>query len=266
MKRFYSKEKIIISALEGRLGKNTAEKYRVYYFDELSSTMDVASKLAPEELGWITVVIADIQSGGKGRLSRKWFSTIDDLTVSVILREYLSGIPYSLIVSYSVYRALRDYSADIYLKWVNDIYWSNGKKLGGILLEDKGDRLIIGVGINLNNQVFPEDLKGKATSYYIEKNRRIDKLAFLVDFLSVLNSDLNQLRESGPEKLLEGWENASIMPGRTVRVVTAERTYEGFCTGINKKTGFLLLRSGDEEYEIFDAERVIIRPLPPSPQ
>ncbi len=116
-----------------------------------------------EPLKPYTVIYAKEQTSGRGRLGRTWESKENDsLCMSLILPyTYKSGI--TLLSALGVWRALYDICPDIKIKWPNDIIADN-KKLCGILTEGTEHGTVVGIGINLNSNEFPEEIAHKATS------------------------------------------------------------------------------------------------------
>lgn len=153
--------------------------YKIIKFETLPSTNKYLKEnyLKYDEF---TVITTDNQTNGKGRMTRIWNSTKDDLTFSILLKpninsSYISQIP--LIIGASLCEIINKYIKSE-IKWPNDIMVNN-KKIAGILVEgitsNKVDAIVVGVGINVNSVNFPDDLIIKATSLKKELNKTIDK-------------------------------------------------------------------------------------------
>lgn len=167
------------------LGKN------IYFFDEITSTNEYAKTIANNvEEG--TIVVAKKQTKGKGRLDRKWISSKNEgIYFSLILKpeiEVFKIMQITLIAGISLCETIKQMAnIDAKIKWPNDILINN-KKVCGILTElnaqiDNIFYIILGIGINVNNEKFDQDLKQKATSLYLETNKNIEKQKILACFL-----------------------------------------------------------------------------------
>lgn len=143
---------------------------KIFHFQELESTMDKAKFLAKNNVSHLSVVIAENQTTGRGRLNRKWFSSKGGLWFTLILKpntppplSYIYNFAASLSLSKSLKRL---FDVNVSVKWPNDLLL-NGKKLVGLLseMETRGDMvefINIGIGINVNNQ--PQKYEPKAIS------------------------------------------------------------------------------------------------------
>lgn len=165
---------------------------KIIHFDEIDSTNSYL-KREYSNLENFTVATASHQTNGKGRLGRKWDDDSNSLLFSILLKDNLDKVnseSLSLIVGVAISLVLKDYGFSPKIKWPNDVLL-NDKKCLGILLEaiyqKKMEALVIGVGINVNNEVFPDELKNKATSLYLQKNIKFDKDKLLKDFLEKFN-------------------------------------------------------------------------------
>ena len=172
----------------------------IIYFENIDSTNSVA-KTKPYENG--TLIIADTQSNGKGRMGREWISEKNSgiymtyVLIPEIPAERINIL--TLVAGLSVCEALNKmYPVSFKIKWPNDIV-AEGKKVCGILTEgvisQTESKAIVGIGINVNNRCFPDDLKQKATSLYLlteqisEREKIIHKISDIfeknyLDFLS----------------------------------------------------------------------------------
>lgn len=148
---------------ESELSKDLNTKFigrRIYYFDTVSSTMEVAMQLGLKMAPSGTLVVAESQTKGKGRLGRNWFSPkYKGIYASLIIRPRLlpSQAPIlTLLCAVSICEAIKEVvSVDVSIKWPNDLLLGN-KKIGGILTElnaemDEINFLVIGIGLNVNN-------------------------------------------------------------------------------------------------------------------
>ncbi|AAL81800.1 biotin--[acetyl-CoA-carboxylase] ligase [Pyrococcus furiosus DSM 3638] len=165
-----------------------------YYLKKTTSTMEVAKKLAEKGEKSFTVIIAEEQTQGRGKLKKKWESKPGGLYFSIILRPKIKLVDVknlAPILSSAILNTLKKLGIEGNANDKGEIF-VNGKKIGGILIEAKGELdiveyVIIGVGINVNNDVtYP-----LATSLKKELGREVDLLKFSKDLLSNM---LNALR------------------------------------------------------------------------
>lgn len=153
--------------------------YNIIKFDTLPST-NLYLKQNYQNYNEFTIITTDNQTNGKGRMTRIWNSSKDDLTFSILLTPTFdsSKLPLiSLIIGAALCNVINRYIS-CSIKWPNDII-INDKKVAGILVEgvfsDKTEAVIVGIGINVNQVFFSDDLIIKATSLRLETNNIIDK-------------------------------------------------------------------------------------------
>ena len=140
-----------------------------------STNSYLKEKIRAGEIITDTAVLALSQNSGKGRLLRKWYSEKGkSLTLSIALKGPLSPAS-TLICALAVHDALSSISGDknLQIKWPNDLVHKN-KKLCGILTERVSDFTVFGIGINVNNDAFPEEIAHKATSLFMLTERFFD--------------------------------------------------------------------------------------------
>lgn len=163
-------------------------KYKVINFDVITSTNQYI-KEQYKNLEPFTIINANKQTNGRGRVDRKWESIEGkNLTFSIYLKPKIlpEKLPLlSLVIGASIYNVLSKY-INCLIKWPNDII-VNDKKIAGILVEsiysNKLEALVAGIGININQVQFSNDLKNKATSLFIETNTEYNKNIILDEFI-----------------------------------------------------------------------------------
>lgn len=234
-----------VSANEIRLGlKTSLIGQQIHYKESVDSTQKVAHRLGMENALEGTVVIADEQIGGKGRMDRRWHSPKHiGIWMSVILRPQipLSMAPQlTLLTAVAVAQAIVENTGlEPQIKWPNDLL-VNGKKVTGILTElqaeaDRINSVIIGIGINVNQAVtdFPEGLRAVATSLSIEKGELINRASLIQTIFLKLEKLYLLYLETGfhPIKLL--WESYAISIGKTITARTLTGNITGKALGIN---------------------------------
>lgn len=124
------------------------EGIQVYFYENVTSTMDVAEKFALE--GNRAIVLASEQTGGRGRYGKRWLSLPGGLYFSLVVTEN-EGFPFSELISFTIVRTLEHFHVCCNIKLPNDII-INRKKISGILITRKGTVYIAGIGINVNNE------------------------------------------------------------------------------------------------------------------
>ncbi len=222
---------------------------RVLYYPSLTSTMDIARKEAQKGAGEGTVVIADEQTGGRGRLKRVWLTPKRNIALSVILYPALSCLP-SLIMlaSLAVVHGIESATGlKSQVKWPNDVL-INGKKVCGILIESdvQGSTVnytIIGIGINVSLRLadFPE-IQPIATSLSSELGREVSRLSIIRHLLVEMERLYLTLSSGG--SIYEEWRDSLVTLGKKVRVAAGETIYEGVAESV-ARDGSLLLRGFD---------------------
>lgn len=248
-----------VTANEIRLGLKTQFiGQQIHHKETVDSTQKIAHRLGLENAPEGTVVIADEQTGGRGRMEREWYSPKNTgVWMSIILRPEipLPKTPQlTLLTAVAIVQAIEDCTelqADI--KWPNDILL-NGKKVTGILTElqaesDRVHAVIIGIGMNINQKEsdFPPELESIATSLSIEKLEFVNRADVIRAVFHRLEKLYMLYLEKGfaPIKLL--WESYAISVGRKVTARTLSTTLHGVALGI---TDDGVLKIEDEDGQI----------------
>lgn len=226
----------------------------VHHFSSLPSTNQTAIEMARAEAPEGTVVVAEEQTAGRGRRDRRWFSPKGEgLYHSIILRPTIPcdqapilGFLAAVVLS----DTLRlDYGVDCDLKWPNDIL-IRAKKCAGILLEmepgdDSVDYVVVGIGVNLNQRAFPDDVGSRATSLFLETGCETDPLRFRQRLFEHLAGSYESFQRSGPRDVISRWtERSSYARGKTVRIDLGDHELTGVTSGL-RDDGALLLQTGD---------------------
>jgi len=228
----------------------------LHFFPTLDSTNTYAARLAREGAPEGTSVIADAQSGGKGRLGRTWVSPAGvNLYLSVILRPpVLATIApqLSLLAAVAVVDAIAEVcQLSPTIKWPNDIL-IDGKKVCGILAEmqTEGDVLravILGIGVNINAtaSAFPEELREKASSLLLTGGRTVDRSVFTDSLLTHLEKFYVLWLEEGFSALRSTWEKyAAYLIGKRIVVAAPEGTIAGHVLGMDADGALLVQGEG----------------------
>jgi len=220
---------------------------KIRYFEEIPSTMDIARELARTGSPHFTVVIADRQTKGRGRLKRSWISDQGGLYFTVVLRPRLSpqqSYKINFLASLVLAELLRQkYSINAGVKWPNDVL-VDGKKISGMLSEmetrDDGiDYVNLGIGINVNND--PTDVEKTATSIHKLVKEHISRKELLSDFLNKLESRLDTVAF---DDVISEWKKYTVTLNQKVRILTQNETSEGVALDVDQN-GALLLAQAD---------------------
>ena len=221
---------------------------KIHYFDYLSSTMDTAMQLGMEGAATGTLVLAEAQVKGRGRLGRSWSSPKHKgIYLSLILRPKIlpAACPIlTLMSAVSICEAVKHtLDLDVQIKWPNDLLMHN-KKVAGILTEmnaevDKVNFVVIGIGLNVNNE--KKSLIPQATSLREEQGAEISRVVLLQEILRRLESNYFLLENKGPEEIINKWRSFTLTLGTRVKVDFQNKHIEGQATDIDVD-GALLIR------------------------
>src|SRR3989338_9237530 len=208
--------------------------YKTYHFKSLTSTQDKAKEFSKKGLSNI-VVIADVQTKGRGRFKRKWHSSKGGLWMSILLKpKSAENMQYlTFIAAISVAKVIKKMTGiDAKIKWPNDVHYK-GKKLCGILTEGifgKESYAVVGIGLNVNQDKFPTDIQNTAASLKIikKKNINITKLAkYIIDeFFKAYN-------KNNTKNILKTWKKYCDTMGKEVSAITRNKTIKGKAIGVD---------------------------------
>jgi len=227
----------------------------VYILEKVASTQTVAHQLVSEGAGEGTLVIAEQQTAGRGRMGRTWYSPAGKgIWMSLVLfpqipLHFTSQL--TLLVAVAVCRAIRMFTGvQAGIKWPNDLLVRN-KKVCGILLESSAEdqrlRYVvagIGISVNLKSGDFPDPLRHTATSLMMESGGAIERHALICEILLQLEQLYELYHEQGfaPIRLL--WESLNVSLGRPIQIRTPAGTVHGTAEAVDEY-GALVLRLPD---------------------
>jgi len=244
--------------------------HQVYFFSEIDSTNDEAFNLAAAGSPEGTVVIADSQTKGKGRLQRAWHSPAgSNIYTSVILRPNLKpdrAPQISILAGIAVAEIMNNFCPGmVNLKWPNDVLLK-GKKLCGILAQvktsvNKLDFVVLGIGININinyNQ-FPQDIKNTATSLAIETGRNISRQELIISLYENLAKWYKKLIADDFSAVKEKWLSMAPMIGKRVQIMSGNEMISGKAIGIDEQGSLVLLTAGDKKIKISAGDATILK-------
>lgn len=232
--------RISSTLLTERFGKT------IHYLEECTTTQEIAQQLARDGAADGTIVIAESQTEGKGRMMRPWESTKGKgIWMTVIVRPNVlphQAPQFTLIAAVAIVNAMKSLykNFDPVIKWPNDILINN-QKCTGILTEmlaeiDRVDALLIGIGINVNQQLndFPIELHDIATSISIEEKELVDRGKLVASILHYLEQYTDEYVEHGFSEIKRLWEQSSGTIGKRIRATTLREVIEGVAVGITE--------------------------------
>jgi len=255
-----------ISGNEIQLGLETDVLGRSVHFEEtVTSTQAIAHRLAYEGAVEGTIVVAEEQTTGRGRLDRAWYSPKHTgIWMSMILRPKIppSKAPQlTLLAAVGVVQAIQEVTGlEPDIKWPNDIL-INQKKLVGILTElqaetDRINSVIIGIGINVNQELsnFPENLHSIASSLAIEKGEKVDRAKLIQVILLKIEKLYNEYLQHGFKVIKILWESYATSIGKHIIARTLSGSIEGKAIGINSEGVLLLEDASGTVHQIYSAD------------
>lgn len=224
------------------------------YFRSLASTNDVAKHLASSGMKEGTIVLAENQSRGRGRLGRKWFSPGGGLWFSVILRPRIEpkhALKLTLLGSVAVVKTMKMlYGIGVEIKWPNDVL-INGRKVCGILTESsiKGKNLdfaVLGFGVNANFDLesFPRHLRDSATTLKAQLGKEVLREILLCKLLENVEICCDLLKSGRFNAILGDWRKLSGFLGSYVKIADGQMTIEGTALDLDAD-GALLVKLKD---------------------
>jgi len=236
----------------------------VIYYDETDST-NIQAKILGENNGLHgTLVVADRQVAGKGRRGRSWDSPKGMcIYMTILLRPDMApdmAPMLTLVMALSVAEAVREFTGlEAVIKWPNDIVL-NGKKICGILTEmsteiDYINYVVTGVGINVNEEVFPDEIKDTATSILREGGKPVRRSGLIAAVMERYEENYGIFMETEDLSGLCGRYNQMLVNcGQDVRVLEPKGEYSAHALGINEKGELIVTTPEGEERHIFAGE------------
>lgn len=191
---------------------------RVEFLPETGSTNDIALQRAHSGAPHGTVVLADMQTAGRGRRGRAWHSPPEaGVYLSAVLRAEAWAGALSLLTlaaGVAVARAIRSATGlAVELKWPNDVVIGRPwRKLAGILSETASaspsvDAVVVGIGVNVRGGSFPPEIAHRATALEIELGRPVDRVAFVIELLVALAAVTDELRRGRGNEIVDAWRS-----------------------------------------------------------
>ncbi len=257
--------RLSVSAVREHLRSNWIAG-ELHCFDALDSTNTTARELARAGAVDGTVVIAEKQRRGRGRLGRSWVSpAYKNLYVSVVLRTALyleSDLQISLMAGVATCETVREWH-EATIKWPNDVL-IGGRKVAGILAEMEGvgeDRFVVlGIGVNLNAEVgdYPEEVRDKAISLRMAVGEPVDRARVAGRLLTLLEQRYEQLLREGFEPIARAWRVDSGMIGRVIRVGEPGGEVSGEVIDVDADGALRLLLASGATYRVVAGDVTVV--------
>ena len=238
---------------------------KIYYRDSVSTTNETAKELARKGAGEGALVVAEEQTGGKGRLGRRWFAPkYKGIWFSLVLRPPVlppEANQVTMLAAVAVASAIKkETGITAGIKWPNDLL-VGGKKICGILTElsaemERINYMVVGIGINVNQDEtdFPEDLRESAASLKTESGRKIARVRLIQAALTEFERWYGIWLEQGFTPVLDSWKEMSISLNRQVRIHTPNKSWEGWAEDIDRDGALLLRLPGGELQRVISGE------------
>ncbi|MCD8037656.1 MAG: biotin--[acetyl-CoA-carboxylase] ligase [Lachnospiraceae bacterium] len=257
------------AAVESCMDTKQIARKLVFHKETGSTNLD-AKALAEKGAEPGTLVVADMQTAGRGRRGRSWDGASGkNIYMSLVLRpdcppDKASAL--TLVMALSVAEAVKELSPDVscMIKWPNDIV-INGKKACGILTEMSAEPdcihyVVIGVGINVNQTEFPNKISDTATSLFLEYGREIDRSRLVAAIMKRFEECYCLFKERYLlTPLLDRYNSMLVNMDRQVRVLDPKGEYEGIAKGANEKGELIVERADSGETVCVYAGEVSVR-------
>jgi BirA family biotin operon repressor/biotin-[acetyl-CoA-carboxylase] ligase len=224
---------------------------KIIVLNEVDSTQNIARKLCEKESGDF-IVVAKRQIAGYGRKGNVWISPEGGLWFTMVIRNVktnLSTLP--MIIAISTAKTIEKHAKiNIKLKWPNDLYIGS-KKVGGILCEtilsgEEVKAILVGIGLNVNINEIPEEIKGKATSIKIETGKEHN----LMELLKVIVEEVYEDMKKPINEIMEEWIRRDILVGRNVELKVNGGRMKAYVSKINED-GSITIKHDSLEAKIY---------------
>ncbi len=246
-----SPDALIPEEIESGLDQESMFAENIIYYKTIDSTNLIAKKMAVDGAVEGTIVIAEEQTRGRGRLNRQWISPPNkNILFSIIFRpQILLAQLFSLtmLTSLSVVKAITKSSGlKAMIKWPNDIY-INRLKAGGILTEFDGEQdrinfVVVGIGLNVNfDPSLSNDIQNGATSLSRELGEKISRVKLLREILKEINKYYNLIKIDKIYQIHKEWNSYSLITGEPVRITSFNSTEDGVAESVDAD-GCLIFR------------------------
>ena len=257
-------ESDILSEAEIKSHLKTSIPPKIIVFDSIDSTNSKAKEYAANGHKETTLIIANSQTNGKGRMGRTFYSPKDTgLYMSLLYttsQPLENAVSVTTAASVAVALAIEEMTGSpAHIKWVNDVYM-DGKKVCGILTEamlgldgDGENVIIVGIGINITTKTFPEELADKAASTGTLSGSRCLLAAKIIDRLIYFIENPSEKTHMGE------YRKRSLINEKKVRLICAGNEFFGTAMGISDDGGLIFLPDGEENCKVIRSGEVSVR-------
>ncbi len=269
--RFVSAPDLLLAAeITNRL-KTKVIGRKVYAYKSVQSTNTIASQLADAKAPEGSIVVAESQTKGRGRLGREWHSPVGTgIYLSIILYPKIDPVKapgLSVMTAVSLAETIAAYKPKtVHIKWPNDCL-VNGRKVAGILTELSAEightnYVVVGVGINVNQRRrdFPKEISRRATSLRAELRQEIHRVEFLQKFLTNFEKDYRRFKKSGLKNLRKQFLQYSNLIGKKVNLDMSGNIISGRAIDIDQNGGLVMETPGG--IQTFNAGEVTVMKKP----
>jgi BirA family biotin operon repressor/biotin-[acetyl-CoA-carboxylase] ligase len=263
--KLLSKPKVLNAArlMKGMETKTFGRVLRIY--DEVDSTQNIAHGLVRQGEVEGTLVLAEQQNAGRGRMGRKWFSPKGKgIWMSLILKPTIAmqfTPQLTLLAAVALCRAIQAYVPhQVGIKWPNDLL-IRGRKVSGILLESSAEDerlnyVIVGIGIsaNLTAEDYPEELKLKATSLLLEIGEPVEREQLICDILLQLEMLMELYMQQGFAPIRTLWEALTISLHQPIRIQTSKGWIEGTADTIDEMGALIVTQTDGQSLKLYSGD------------
>ncbi|MBF0451235.1 MAG: biotin--[acetyl-CoA-carboxylase] ligase [Candidatus Magnetomorum sp.] len=216
---------------------------QIHFYETVSSTMDIARQKALEHCQDHTIIIADHQTAGRGRMQRNWQSDEGGLYMTWILRPTVDPsfcFGYTFSAALAIIAVLKQtYTINALVKWPNDVL-VNGQKIAGILTETQIENnqlnyLNIGMGININNILKSKDFQAITLQDILQNS--VNPTPFIDQLVDELYFRFTHMT---PDNILKEWKANNCTIGKQVKVVTPKSTIQGLAIDVDQRGALLV--------------------------
>ncbi len=227
---------------------------KIIFKKEIDST-NTYLKTNYQNLNHFTILYTNHQTKGKGRITHNWYDEKGkNLLMSILLKDlslnnYLNDL--TLVVAVAVFKVLEKYISNITIKWPNDIY-VNGLKICGILTEgvtlnNQIEAIIVGIGLNVNGTIYPDDIKNNTTSLKLLTNKTFNRKRLLKEIVNNLEAELYLLKQND-KAYLQVIRDHFYLLNKTINYEKDNNIYTGVVLGIDDDGKLIVEVAGNKEY------------------
>ena len=233
--------------------------YKIFHFKSLTSTQEKAKEFAKKGLSNI-IIVADVQTKGRGRFKRKWHSAKGGLWMSILLTpKNTENIQYLTFISaIAVVKSIKNIAnLNTNIKWPNDVHYK-GKKLCGILTEGifgKNNYVVVGIGLNVNQIKFPQKIKNIAISLRIVKKKTFNIKKLIKEIIEesfYLYNNYHNKNNLG--YILKIWKKHCDTINKNVIIITKIKRLKGKAIGVDKNCNLLLKLKNNKIIKIIEGD------------